>query len=816
TSIRELAGGLTPVAAGDEPSAEAAGTATESRLSEGQAALWFLHRLAPGSAAYNVPCAVRIRSPLDPDALRRAMDLIVDRHPVLRTAVRLREDGPVAVTVEPDGTLGPVDARETDDEALLERVEEEIRRPFDLGSGPLIRARLFTRAADDAVLVVVVHHLVIDLWSLVVVVRELAEAYSAFAAGHEPDAWEESVGYRHFVRWQERFLRTPAAGEALEYFRREIGGAPAALELPLDAPRPPVQGFRGRLHRFEVDAEVAGRLREFASEAGATLYTVLLAAWATVLTRHAGQDEVLVGMPSAGRPSAAYESVVGYFVNLLPVRVAPAGSPSFAALVDAVRAAVLGALEHQHLPFSRIVEALCPERDPSRPPLVQTSLVLERPHLRQGPFTDLGELVLGNREGVRVQLGDLAVEPFPVDARSAQFDVSLLVVEAGGGLSCAIEYDADLFEPATAGLLAGHFAALLRSALDRPGMEPNRLDLLDEPERELIDGWSRGQDVAGPVPASVVDAFEAQADRTPDAVAVVDGDESLTYAGLDRTANRLAQRLRAAGVTPGAVVGLEADRSARGITAMMAVLKAGAAYLPLDPAYPVSLLRGALAAAEVAVLVAGAELGRALTEDGRGPVRFDVADPTTGEESGERPDVPLSAHDPAYVILTSGSTGRPKCVAVQHGALSAFLGGIADLYRLGPGDRLLQFASWAFDASVEEIFGGLTSGATLVLRNEEMLRSAHGFFERCAAAGITVLDLPTAFWHELALSVGDATPPPGLRLVVIGGEAVQADCLAAWHRSPFAAVRLLNTYGPAETTVCVTTCELTPRDAVRA
>jgi acyl-CoA synthetase (AMP-forming)/AMP-acid ligase II/acyl carrier protein len=467
-------------------------SAGEVALSEGQAALWFLHALAPGSSAYHVPCALHLRSELDVDALRRAFDLLHERHALLRSSVVPLEGVP-RLRVEEHGraSFSVVDVGGLSDAELASRVDAAARRPFDLRRGPLLRVWLFRRAADDAVLLLVAHHLVVDLWSMVVLLRELGIAYGALRRGAEVALPSPAASYADFVRWQRELLAGPAAERALAHFRVALTRAPATLNLPTDAPRPPVQGFRGNAVRFALDRGLIDRLRALARGNGATLYAVLLAAWGAVLARHAGQDRVVVGVPTNGRPGAAFEDVVGYFVNPLPVCVDLSGDPRFAdELVGRVREALVAMLEHQHHPFSRLVEALQSGRDASRSPIFQTMLVLERPQARGIDREAVSHFVLGG-PGPRAQFGGLPADPYPVKTSGSQLDVSLTLVETEDGLVAALDYDTDLFDASTAEGLAKRFGVFLRAAVERPTAALSELAVLDAAERRLLlEAWS--------------------------------------------------------------------------------------------------------------------------------------------------------------------------------------------------------------------------------------------------------------------------------------------------------------------------------------
>jgi amino acid adenylation domain-containing protein len=767
-------------------------------LSFAQQRLWFLDKLEPGAAAYNMPAAVRLTGRLNVEALARALSEVERRHEVLRTVFVeeggeprqvVREHAPLSLTVEDLSGL-PVGEREAE---LRARIETEAARPFDLARGPVWRSSLLRLGEEEHVLLLTMHHIVSDGWSAGVLVREMGELYGAYARGEESPLAELPIQYADYARWQREWLAGDVLEAQLAYWREQLAGAPPVLELPTDRPRPSSPSYRGARERFAIDADVVDGLRTLAREEGATPFMVLLAAFYALLYRHTGQEDLVVGTPVAGRTRGEVEGLVGFFVNTLAVRAAVKGSGAFREVLRAVREACLGAYAHQEAPFEKLVEELRPERSLTHTPLFQVMFSYE------------------TEGGTGLRLPGLELEAVGAEGVTAMFDLSLNVREAGGRLEASIEYRTELFDAATARRMAGHFRRLLAGVVREPDRAVAELPMLGEEERrrQLV-GWN---ETARDYPAhlGVHELFERQAARTPDAVAVRHGAERLTYAELNARANRLARRLRELGAGPEKLVGLCVERSTWMLVGLLATLKAGAAYLPLDPAYPAERL-------EYMIRDAGLEL--LLTRPGRvahlpagGPLQVDLesaAAPTRGHEA-ENLSLPVAPEGAAYVIYTSGSTGAPKGVLIRQRALSNYTQYFVEWAGLKPSDKVLQFASISFDTAAEEIFPCLSAGATLVLRDEDMLDSTQKFLERVADYGVTVLDLPTAYWHHLTLDLSgqDLALPEALRLVVIGGEEALPERLAEWRKAVGARVRLTNGYGPTETTIVATLQDLT-------
>ncbi|HZF13330.1 MAG TPA: amino acid adenylation domain-containing protein [Thermoanaerobaculia bacterium] len=763
-------------------------------LSFSQQRLWFIDRLEPGSATFNLADALRFQGRLDPVLLARVLAEIVRRHEVLRTAFPVVDGHPVQ-QVAPPGPLPlpladlaglPAAAREREARRLA---EAEAAAPFDLARGPLLRARLLRLGATDHLALFTLHHIVSDGWSLGVLVRELTALYAAGiseqASGEPSPLPELPIQYADFADWQRRHLTGEVLAGHLAYWRERLAGAPDLLPLPTDRPRPAVQSGRGASLRSQLPLDTA---LAAARPRGETLFMVLLAALAAVLARHSGQEDLLVGTPIANRTHVETEGLIGFFVNTLILRadlgnLAGGEEATFADLLAQVRETTLGAYAHQDLPFERLVEELRPARDLSHAPLSQVTLALQN--------APLGTLALPG----------LTFVPVELPARTTMLDLTLEAAEVAGGLVLDWRYDRDLFDATTICRLAGHFAILLQAAAADPDRTLADLPLLSAAERHQLAGeWSAGD--PAPPPLCLHAPAEAQARRDPEALALVQGVERLTYGELDARANRLAHRLAALGVGPEVRVAICIERSVHRLVAALAAQKAGGAYVPLDPTYPAERLGFMLADSGAPVLVISPATREILAAP-PGVIRVDVeAESRPGAALG--PPTAVTPANTAYVIYTSGSTGQPKGVAVSHGAVTptALLG--ARLLGARPGARLLQLASFSFDSSVLDVWGGLGLGATLHLPWPGSLLSGPDLASQLREERIS-----GAVATPSVLATLDAESLPALRFVMAGGERCPAEEMERWSADR----RFSNAYGPTEASIFAAVKLLGPRSA---
>jgi len=767
-------------------------------LSFSQESQWFLDQLEPNSSLYNINKGLRLRGSLNLPALQQSLDTIVARHEALCTTFAAIDGCPVQVIAEPQAmSLSVVDlsrrpevGRETEAQRLL---EAEAQRPFDLAHGPLIRATLVRLEEEHHLLLLSMHHIISDSWSMGVLLRELTALYQSFSAGRPSPLQELPIQYADYALWQREWLQGETLEQHLAYWRRQLAGAPAVLELPTDRPRPAVQSFRGEKQSVLLSKALSEGLKALSQHEGVTLFMTLLAAFNALLARYCGQEDILVGSPIAGRTRVEAERLIGFFVNTLVLRTDLAGDPTFRELLTRVREVALGAYAHQELPFDRIVEELKPERSLSVNPIFQVMFSLQN-----APMAELG-------------LEGLSLSSLKLSGTTSKFDLTLSITEVADGLRASFEYSTDLFEAATITRLLAHFRNLLAAIVSDPDRRLSDLPLLTEAERaQLLVEWNQTQ-AEYPREACIQQLFEAQVEQTPEAVAVVFEGQQLTYRELNRRANQLAHYLRKQGVGPEVLVGICVERSLEMLVGMLGILKVGGAYVPLDPAYPTERLAYMLEDAAMPVLLTQHRLVNSLPETRAKAICLDSDWEMISREDEQNPVCEVKAEDLAYVIYTSGSTGRPKGVLIQHRSLVNYTEAVSEVYEITPGDRALQFASISFDASAEEIYSCLTRGATLVLRTDEMLESADSFLHHCRQWAITVLNLPTAYWHELLARL-DERPlsfPPSVRLVIIGGERALPERLALWQKLVGTTVRLVNTYGPTETTIGATLCDLT-------
>jgi amino acid adenylation domain-containing protein len=797
--LEELRAAPAVPAAGPAAAPESAG-AGEYPLSYGQRALWFLQEMAPDTGSYNLVHAGRVRGELDVQTLRRAFQQLMDRHPALRTTFTARDGEPVqCVHAHTEVHFSHVDASGWSEAYLKERLAEQVYRPFDLERGPLMRVAVFDRPAGEHLILLATHHIVTDLWSLAIVLHELSVIYAAEQTGETPALKPLRTRYADYVHWQADLLDGPEGERLWAFWQKQMAGDLPALNLPADRPRPPVQTYRGAMLARRVDAELTDKLRTLGQTCHANLFTVLLAAFQVLLHRYTGQDDILVGSPKAGRNKKSAR-LVGYFVNPIVLRADLAGNPSFATFLEQVRRTVAEANEHDAYPFARLVERLQPGRDLSRSPIFQAMFAWQKT-TRVVDSQGIASFTL-NEAGGGLELGELLLEAFALDDRVAPFDLTLMMVDVGDELMASLEYNAALFDAETAARVLEHFKTLLAGIVADPDRPISELPLSSEAERRALVGGAGRREPDLPY-RSIAQPFEAQAARRPDTTALLLGDTQLTYGELNRRANQLAYYLRRLGVGPEVIVGVLAERSLEAMIGLVAVLKAGGVYLPLDPANPHERLAFMLEDARAEVLLAQADLVTGWTEQGVRVVRLDADRDAIAAESGEDAGDYPAADNLAYLVYTSGSTGKPKGVLVANGAIAEHCRDVQALYQLDESDRVLQFASLGFDQALEQILAALAAGAALVLRGPEVPSPAD-FSGWISQFGLTVANLPPAFWHEWAKAASPTQSGAslhGLRLVIVGGDVLSAESLRLWEQTPWRSARLLNAYGPTEATI---------------
>jgi amino acid adenylation domain-containing protein len=804
-TVRELAGHV-EAALRDRSGTQAPPVVRVSReaelpLSFAQQRLWFLHELEPTSSFYNVPIAVRLRGRLQLDAMKRTLNDIVRRHESLRTSFPTIDAQPVqsiAPTLALDLALIDLSTLREDEREheAQRRATEEARVPFNLAMGPLMRASILRLDAEDHVLLVTMHHIVSDGWSMGVLIREVGALYRAFIEGEPSPLAELPVQYADFAVWQRRWLAGEVFETHLRYWKRQLGGELPVLNLPTDKPRPEMQSFRGSSQSLQLPLQVIEALNALAQREGVTLFMLLLAAFKALLARYTEQSDIVIGSPIANRNRVELEGLIGFFVNTLALRTDLSGNPTFRELTGRVRAVALEAYAHQDMPFEQLVEQLQPERTMSRNPLFQVMFQME------------------NTPKEELPLPGLVLSPVEVERVTTQFDLSFDVMENDEGLVVVAEYSTDLFNSATISALLRRWQILLEGIVANPEARLDELPLLTDTERaKLLRGWNETRREF-PAERSLQELFEAQVAARPDASAVVAGKEQLTFADLNRRANQLAHFLAARGTGPESVVGLCVERSAQMIVALLGILKTGGAYLPLDPSLPRERLAFMLEDAAVSVLLTEERFSTQLPEHRAQVIHLDKEREAIASENEANPVWTGTTKNLAYVIYTSGSTGRPKGVAVSHQSFVNHSLAVSEAYGLTTDDRVLQFASISFDVAAEEIFSALLSGAGIVLPSEKVLDSA-GLLRLIEDEKLSVLNLPAPFWHAWMreLAATGRGLPPGLRLLVVGSEKVSLEAFAAWQRLALG-VRLINAYGTSETTITSTLYE--PDESVPA
>ncbi|HKH48874.1 MAG TPA: amino acid adenylation domain-containing protein, partial [Thermoanaerobaculia bacterium] len=775
-------------AAEEGSAAPLAGAAGEgpAPLSFAQQRLWFLAQLDAASPAYNLPAAVRLRGSLDIAALERALAELVRRHESLHTRFPLVGGEPAQMVEEASVSGLPlVDLRTlgAQGEAEARRLAvEEGARPFDLQNGPVVRALLLRLADREHRLVVTMHHIVSDGWSLGVFIRELTALYAGLPLPALP------VTYRDFAVWQRARLSGETLERSLAFWRNELRGLPAGIDLPADRPRPPVQTNRGEVRPFVLDAATTGQLRGLGRAEGATLFMVLLAGFQALLARWSGQEDLAVGTPIAGRTRMELEGLIGFFVNTLVLRGDLTGDPELRTLVDRTRERFFAAQAHQELPFEKLVEELRPERNLARSPVFQILFVLQ------------------NAPRAPLALPGLAVISEAVETGTAKFEIQLTLEEADGGLAGSLDFNRDLFDASTMDRLLGHYAALLAEAGADPGRRAGDLPILSLAESQQLREWNATA-VAWSTESTLPARFAVQADQIPDRIAVRFERESLTYRELDERSSRLAWRLRRLGVGPDVVVAVALERSLELIVALYAVHKAGGAYLPLDRSHPDERLSQMLADSGAPVVLTLA-LDRERFADQAAVVCLDSEAEALAAESAVRPPLEVAGDHLAYVIFTSGSTGAPKGAMNTHAAISNRILWMQAAYRLGASDRVLQKTPSTFDVSVWEFFWPLVAGARLVVARPEGHRDPSYLLRTLIEEGITVLHFVPSML-QVFLGEPGVERASGVRQVMASGEALPAD-LARRFFEHLPAARLHNLYGPTEAAVDVTAWTCVP------
>ncbi|MBO1057381.1 MAG: amino acid adenylation domain-containing protein [Dolichospermum sp. JUN01] len=780
-------------------------------MSFAQQRLWFLEQFDQKSVLYNLPTALRLVGSLQIAVLEQSLQTIIHRHEALRTNFITIDRQPTQVIREQgientstssvhrreQGIVSIVDLQHlpiTEQEITVEQLaQQQIIEPFDLRTEALIRVQLVLLNDTEQVLLVCMHHIVADGWSMGVFVQELTQLYNAYSQGQSSPLTPLSIQYADFAIWQRQWLQGDVLQSQLSYWEQQLKDAPDVLSLPTDRPRPAVQTVVGATHEFALSVELTDKLIKLSQNQGCTLFMTLLAAYDTLLYRYTRQSDILVGSPIANRDRSEIEGLIGFFVNTLVMRTNLAGNPRFSELLTRVREMSLGAYAHQHLPFEMLVEALQPERDLSHTPLFQVMF-----NLQNTPVSDL-------------ELNGLTVSSVPFKGVTAAFDMTLFMQNTGNGLVGVWEYNTDLFDHSTIERVIGHFVTLLEAVVNNPQERIDQLPILTAVEQhKLLVEWNDTQ-ADYPVGKCLHHLVQQQVKLTPDAVAVVFNDQQWTYQQLNTQANQLAHYLQSLGVGAEVLVGIYLERSLSMTVALLAVLKAGGGYVPLDIDYPQQRLTYISQDSQISVLITQESLLNSLPVEGVKVIVLDqeydgstsLTNQVFNSHSPENPVSEVVPENLACVLYTSGSTGKPKGVMLTHAALVNHSSAISEEFGLTSSDLVLQFAAFGFDVALEEIFPTWFNGGTVVLRPTQMFSSFANFAQFIEQQQITVLTLTSAYWHEWMVAVAQsyATVPQSLRLLTVGGDTVLPETVAMWQQLVGDRITCLNAYGPTEASV---------------
>jgi len=780
------------------PPIKRASRGQEVPLSFAQQRLWFIDQWEPGTHAYNIDTALRLKGRPSSVALEQAINEIVRRHEALRTTFPTADGHPIqliapALTIDlPEVDLTGLSEPERESFAR-KLVKERAERAFDLALGPLGWMSLLRLSEDDRIMLFAMHHIISDAWSSGVLVREMASLYGAFSAGQPSPLPEPPIQYADFAIWQREWLQGEVLETQLAYWKKQLEGELPVLELPTDYPRPAVRSFRGATESLPLVA--SDSLKALCLQEGVTVFMVLLAAFQTLLSRYSGQEEVVVGSTIANRNRAEIEGLIGFFVNSLVLRADLSGNPTFRELLERVRQTTLGAYAHQDLPFQRLVEEMQSDRDLSRTPLFQVVFLLQNAPSADIKLPGVTMRSLAGEEGFSL-----------TQDVTAKFDLTMNILEAGNNLVALLGYNTDLFGAATIRRMLAHFKRLLQAAAEDPDRPIGELRMLTEEERSVaLDVWNR-RGVRHPQEMCLHELFEAQVERTPDAVALTFEGEQLTYGKLNRRANQLARHLRNLGVGQDSPVGICMERGLDMVVGILATLKSGGAYVPLDPVYPQERLAFMLEDAQVKVLLTQDALLERLSGLAHTVVSVEADRAVIASQSARNPASGAAPDNLAYVIYTSGSTGKPKGVMVTHANVGRLFDAAQGWFNFNAEDVWVLFHSYAFDFSVWELWGALLYGGRLVIAPYFVSRSPETFYDLLRDEKVTVLNqTPSAFYRLMTAdrAVG-RVDDLALRLIIFGGEVLDLQSLGPWfERHGDERPRLVNMYGITETTVHV-------------
>lgn len=757
-------------------------------LSFSQQRLWFIDQLEPGSPYYNIPSAFEIKGQLDVHVLEESLNILIERHDSLRTLFTADNGMPVQ-KILPEMKYA-VETISADNRENLENIiVDEARRPFDLSTGPLFRLRIVTISGTENILLLTMHHIISDGWSLEIFIKELVQLYLHRRNHKDFNLPELTFQFADYANWQQKWMHSGVLDTLSAFWEEQLRGCNTTLSLPISKPRPPLQSYHGAHLRFEWDTKLSTRILKYVKDEGVTLFMFMLAAFNTLLYRYSGQDDINIGTPVANRNRTELERIIGFFVNTLIMRTDLSGNPPFKEVLNGVKEYAIRAFAHQEMPFEKLVEMLQPERDLSHTPLFQVMFVMQS----------------GSKQ--TIETTELQVKPLDIENRISQFDLTLIVSHLPDRLSGAIEFNTDLFDTSMIQQMIEHFKIIVQSVIHQPEIAIDRINLIDpDTTKKVLREWNHTE-TSFTGPDLIHKQFESRVNASADAPAILWGERRLSYAELDQAAGRLANYLIRKGLRTEDRIGISIERSPELITGLLAILKAGGAYVPLDPGYPEERIKYILNDSDIRFILTQDTFRDLYSNEERLLICID-----SDMEAINNEDVVLNVSpavhpsNAAYVIYTSGSTGMPKGVVVTHASVTNHNRAVASLFDLKDSDRVLQFATINFDAAGEEIYPTLNTGALLVLRESETLLSGGELFDLVREQDITVLDLPTAYWHQVVMEMKELTltVPDSLRLLVLGGDTLSPGHLRIWQEFTPEGIKLINTYGPTETTIVST------------
>ncbi|OLT58220.1 non-ribosomal peptide synthetase [Moorena bouillonii] len=771
-------------------------------LSYGQKGLWFLWQLSPQSHNYNVSFAIRIYSKVDITIWQQVFQALRERHPLLRSTFPNLGEQPIQqIHQHQELDFLQIDASSWSEEELNKKVVAAHRYPFNLETEQVMRVRWFTCSEANHIMLLTIHHIVLDGWSCNLIAQELPQLYESQLNGLEVSLPPLQYSYQDYVSWRQELVEGPEGEQLWSYWQQKLGGELPVLNLPTDRPRPPIQTDNGGSYSFKLSQKLTEQLKELAKTERATLYMTLLAAFEVLLYRYTGQEDILVGSPTyGGRTKEEFASIVGYFVDAVVMRADLSGSLSFRDFLSQVRQTVLEALAHQDYPFALLVEKLKVERDSSRSPLFQACFLLQK-------FLESQDQpkVFFSREKTLMKWAGLEVEAFVLDQYEGQYDLLLEMYEDDSSLVGFLKYNADLFYEQTIARMVGHFQNLLEGIVNDPQQRVTVLPLMTEPELDqILVEWNNTK-TDYPKDKCIHQLFEEQVEKSPDAVAVVFEGQLLSYSQLNSKANQLAHHLQTLGVKPEMLVGICVERSVEMVVGLLAILKAGGAYVPLDPNYPQERLEYMFTDSQVSVLLTQEQLLAQLPQNQAQVVFLDRDWEKIATETPEKVESEVSPQNLAYVIYTSGSTGKPKGVLVEHKGLCNLATVQMQGFQVNSNSRVVQFASLSFDASISEIVMALGSGASLYIGSRDTLMPGTGLSQWLQSNKITHITIPPS-----ALAVMPKEELPDLKTIVVAGEACPPELISYWSVGR----QFVNAYGPTESTVCATMAECSPESSV--